>query len=67
MARVQRHVGLDEGDDPGVVARNGPVAQRGAGDAAGLAGAALAYAVLGHKTLDNQLATLRGKSIRSTA
>lgn len=40
VARFQCHVDLDEGDDPGVVACNGPIAQRGAGDAAGLAGTA---------------------------
>src|SRR5690606_20032936 len=66
VTRVQCHVRLDEGDDPGVVACNAPVTQRGAGDAAGLAGPSLAHAVLGHESLNDHLATLRGQSFRST-
>jgi hypothetical protein len=60
---VERHVRLDEGDDPGVVACNGPVAQCGAGEAADLAGSALAHAALGNEGLNDHLTTLRGQSL----
>lgn len=66
VAWLECHVRLDEGDGPGVVACRRPVTQRGACNSARLAGSQLAHAVIGHKSLNDHLATLRGQSFRST-
>lgn len=66
MARVHRDVGLDGGDSHTVVACNAPVTQRGAGDAAGLAGPSLAHVTFEHEGLNDHFTKLRGQSFRST-